>query len=342
MDQLVQQSGAEFAVCASDASDEIEQRNLSEAQKSLIKAGAGALRHTKEVEKLLERYKAVEVIYKKEEDKLTAKINEAHYQEKQAQSKKLGAEMSLQLQKDELRRYENELDRARDEYNEANRRRKDNNAGTVTTGIIAGAAGLLTIVTLGAAAPITVPIAAGATAGAIAFDRAADKAKDDMHRSEGNISYVKSKISSTDSTIHSLSNEIYSLNREIECYKEKRSVLHNEKGRVIKVIMFLVDAQVYGKKYADITEQCGRRTKLLERLIDTAEKKSYSLFDSEGTERILSSFEEAWVAFQEMNDKGANYVFKVEFECSECSCNRDEFPQVNNGQLICGHCFNNN
>ena len=105
------------------------------------------------------------------------------------------------------------------------------------------------------------------------------------------------------------------------------------------MIAFLIDAETYGNQYSKTAQACSQRTTLVEKVVSKAEKKGYSLFDSNGTERILTSFEEAWEAFEEMNEKGQSYVFKVDFQCSQCNYSCNEFPHVSGGKLICAGCF---
>ena len=335
----MQISGKELVVHAQDASDQLEQRNLHGANSSLIKAGVGVMKHMKDIMRLLDRYMAVENYYKSKEEVLVGKINDVLLQERRAKSEKSSAESELQLQRNDFRQHEANLRSARASYEEADQKRKGYNAGTVTSSVVAGLAGLATIFTLGAAAPLTVPLAVGAIGGAVAFDKAADKAKDDMTRSENRIRHTNSRISSTEAMISVLSNTISRLNREQREYEAERGRLQDKKGKIKKVIVFLMDAQVYGREYAIVVESCSQRTALVKKFVDKAEKKSYSLFDSNGTERMLSSFEEAWATFEEMNENGSSFIFEIEFDCSRCSCARSEFPQVSSGQLVCADCY---
>ena len=102
-----------------------------------------------------------------------------------------------------------------------------------------------------------------------------------------------------------------------------------------KVIVFLIDAQVYRKECTTVMDSCSQRTALVTKIVD---KKSYSLFDCHGTERVLTSFEEAWDTFEKMNASGESYNFKVEFECSNCNCSCNEFPHVSSSELVCANC----
>ena len=335
-DLTVQKLGKNSLIQAREASQLIEQRNVGEAKSALVKAGMGVAKHIHEITKLIERYTAVQDFYKREDDSLTVKIGHIHSRERDARSQKSSTEANLQLQRNELSRHESNLGSARDRLNAAERKRRENNKGTAVTGV---AAGLLTILSFGAAAPITAPLAVGAAAGAFAFDRAADEAKNDMRRAECEINDTRRKISNYETVISSLNNTISQLNRDESRYREDRSRLEKEKGRIKAVIAFLIDAETYGNQYSDTAQACSQRTTLVEKVVSTAEKKGYSLFDSNGTERILTSFEEAWDAFEEMNEKGQSYVFTIDFQCSQCNCSRNEFPHVSSEKLICAGCF---
>ena len=332
----VQKFGENALVHARDASRLMEQRNVGEAKSALVKAAMGVAKQIDEIAKLIKRYTAVQDFYKQEEDSLTLKIGDIHSRERDARSQKSSAESNLHLQRNELSRHENNLGSARERLNAAERKRRENNKGTAITGV---AAGVLTILSFGAAAPITAPLAVGAAAGALAFDRAADEAKSDMHRAECEIRDTRRKISDYETSISSLNNTISQLNRDESRYREDRSRLEKEKGRIKKVIAFLIDAETYGNQYLKSAQACSQRTGLMEEIASKAEKKDYSLFDSNGTERIVKSFEEAWEAFEEMNAKGQSYVFTVDFRCAQCNCSRNEFPYINSGKLICAGCF---
>ena len=332
-------SGEKSLINARRSSQLIEQRKLCEANSALIKAGMGVAKHIHEITQLIERYTAVQKFYMEREDILTKKIGDIHKKEKAAQSKKSSAELELRLQRKTLYLHERNLDSARESLNLAERRHKENNMGTVLAGTKAVAATLATLCTLGIAAPITVPLVAEAVEDAIDFDHAANEAENEMRRAEHEIRDTKHKISDYESAISSLNNTIYQLNRDESRYREDRCHLEKEKGQIREVIAFLLDAEKYGYEYSDTAQACSQRTTLVKKVVSTAERKGYSLFDSNGTERILTSFEEAWETFEEMNEKGQSYVFTIDFQCSQCNCSRNEFPYISSGKLICAGCF---
>ena len=297
----MQELGGNSLIQAREASQLIEQRNVGEAKSALVKAGMGVAKHIHEITKLIERYTAVQDFYKQEEDSLTVKIGHIHSRERDARSRKSSAESNLQLQRNEFYRHERKLESARDRLKSAEIKHT-----------------VLTVLSFGATAPLTSREVAGA---------------------EREIRDIKRKINDYETAISSLNNTISQLNRDESRYREDRSRLEKQKGRIKAVIAFLIDAETYGNQYSETARACSQRTTLVEKVVSKAEKKGYSLFDSNGTERILSSFEEAWDAFEEMNEKGQGYVFTIDFQCSQCNCSRNEFPYVSSGKLICAGCF---
>ena len=75
----------------------------------------------------------------------------------------------------------------------------------------------------------------------------------------------------------------------------------------------LTRCQIYGSQYSLEAKHCIDRTAHTGNLIRRAETKAYSLFDSRGTERVLNSFYKAWDAFEEMNENGISFNFKMDF-----------------------------
>ena len=70
-----------------------------------------------------------------------------------------------------LSRNRSELSSAEGRLNDAQRKRRNANTCKAITGASAGLLTLVTIATLGAAAPVTVPLAVGAVHGAVTFDQ---------------------------------------------------------------------------------------------------------------------------------------------------------------------------
>ena len=124
MDLTIKESGENSLIHARKASQLFEQRNVSETKSALVKAAMGVAKHIHEITKLIERYKAVQDFYMREEDSLTLKIGDILSRERDAQSQKSSSETILRLQRDELSRHESNLGSAKDRLNSAKRKHK--------------------------------------------------------------------------------------------------------------------------------------------------------------------------------------------------------------------------
>lgn len=333
---ILKESGETSLVHARKANQEIQAGNIGAAKTSLAKAEMSARKHMKEIKYLIERYTAVQDHYQQQERDLTASINSVLEEEQSVERQKSAAETQLSCDRDELSRHRSDLSSAEDRLSNARRKAKEANTGKVITGI---AAGFLTVISFGAAAPVTVPLAMGAAGGAIAFGKAEEDAENDIKRYRGRIEDSERKISQTQSSISSLSSSISQLSSEKLRYMSQRSRLQEEKGKMKEVIIFLLDAQRYGSQFSNATEDCMTRTALTGNIAVKAETRGYSLFDSKGTKRVLATFEEAWDVFEKMNENGSNYNFEMDFRCIRCNTSYREFPHVNSGQLICSSCY---
>ena len=336
MAPVLKESGETSLFHARKASQKLEEGNIGAAKTSLAEAEISAGKHMKEIMYWIERHTVIQEHYEQQERELTANINNVLAKQQSVESQKRDAETQLGCERNELSRHRSDLSSAEDCLSDAKRRAREANTGKVITGI---AAGLLTIFTFGAAAPVAAPLAVGAAGGAIAFGQAEKEAENDIRRCRGRIEDTARKISNIESSISSLSSTISQLSSERSSYMSQRSRLQEEKGKMKDVISFLLDAQKYGIEFFIATEGCIDHTDLTGKVTVKAEAQGYSLFDESGTKRVLATFEEAWKAFEEMNEKGSNYIFEIDFQCTHCSKSYREFPHVSSGQLICSSCY---
>ena len=334
----LQESGKTSLDHARKASQEIQEGNIGSAKLALAKVETSTGMHLKEIEYLIERYSVVQDYYKQHERELTANINSVLEKEQSLENQKSAAATQLRSERAELSKNRSELSYAEGRLNDAQRKRRNANTGKVITWVSAGLLTLVTFATLGAAAPVTVPLAVGAVGGAVAFDQVEKDAQKDIERCRSRINDTQRKIGQIESNISSLSSKISTLNSQKSRYLDQRSCLQEEKGKMKKVIVFLQDAQIYGSQYSLEAKHCIDRTAHTGNLISRAETKGYSLFDSRGTERVLNSFDKAWDAFEKMNENGNSYNFKMDFQCTRCNSSYQQLPHVNSGQLICSDC----
>ena len=336
MAPVLKESGETSLFHARKASQKLEEGNIGAAKTSLAEAEISAGKHMKEIMYWIERYTVVQKHYQQQERDLTVSISNVLAQQESIERQKSAAETQLDCERVELSRYRSDLSSAEDRLSDAKRRAREANTGKVITGI---AAGLLTVFTFGVAAPLAAPLAVGTVGGAIAFGQAEKEAENDIRRCRGRIEDTERKISQIESSISSLTSTISQLNDESSSYMSQRSRLQEENGKVKEVITFLLDAQMYGNEFFIATEGCIDCTDLTGKVTVKAEARGYSLFDESGTKQMLAAFEEAWKAFEEMNEKGSNYIFEIDFQCTHCSKSYREFPHVSSGQLICSSCY---
>ena len=158
-----------------------------------------------------------------------------------------------------------------------------------------------------------------------------DQVKAKVCRCQSGIADTKQRISQSEGKISSLSTTISQLRSQNLNYMTQRSCLQEEKGKMKAVNAFLLDAQSYWNTFSTTTESCIDHTALVRQLVVNAETHSYSLFNSNGTKIVLATFEEAWRAFEKMNENGRSYIFKIDFQCTRCNSTCKELPHINKG-----------
>lgn len=351
MDHSLMKSGVASLEHARNAQQKIKDVQIPEAQSAVVKAAVSAGKHKKLISDLKLRCSRVEEYYKEQEDTLTKKINDVHTREKSLESERstvqsqlISVQSELSSMKNQLSEHQSELSSAKSRLDDAKKKMKE--AEKNRNAMIA-AAGILGILTFGASAAVA-PIAFGAGFGAIAFNDTKKDAEEEIRRCESSIfsaqqsiSQYEGKVSTLTNSLSTLTNRLSQINSEKSKYNQQRSQIQQEKGRIKKVIAFLCDAQRFGQDFSDTTEQCIDSADDMADFLRMAQqtKKEYQLFNSQGTELDLKSFEEAWDAFEEMHTKGTNYQFNMDFNCTHCGHSRHEFPHVNVNQLICSSCL---
>ena len=170
-----------------------------------VETSTGMHMHLKEIEYLIERYSVVQDYYKQH-------INSVLEKEQSLINQISASKTQLRCERDELSRNRSELSSAEGRLNDAQRKRRNANTHKAITGASAGLLTLVTIATLGAAAPVTVPLAVGAVREAVAFDQVEKDAQKDIERCRSRINDTQRKISQIESNISSLSSEISTLN----------------------------------------------------------------------------------------------------------------------------------
>ena len=243
------------------------------------------------------------------------------------QSQRTAAEDQKQQLMMELSQLERNLRLARERYERNEQLRMGRNAVAAAAAVAAIGVCLIPFT-----AGIGVVIAASAVAGEV-VSRAASRRE--MDRIEGEMNETKSRIINCESNIHSLSNKITQLDDEIQQHQLEQIRVHEARGEIKEMIVFLMDAQMFVKRYKKAIENCSTQTELVKKLDDEVEKKEYSLIDCKGTKIVVSSFNKAWVLFREMREHVQSGI-----DCPKCSSHCNDLPYVRSGQMVCATCFN--
>jgi len=301
---------------AQKASVEMEKGNHRAAIAQLAKAEVDAGRHMRDITDLIDCYTVMEELYKQQERELTTNINNVHAREQSVDRDICAAKVQLDSEKSELGRHTRDLSSAEGHLNYLQRKmkeekRKAKRLKNRVKNFAKHACGKATSV---------------------------DQAKAKVRRCQNGIADTKQRVCQSEGKMLSLSNTISQLHSQKSSYMTQRSCLQEERGKMKEVIAFLLDAQSFWERFSAAAKNCIDRTALVGELLENAEAHSYSLFDSNGTKKVLATFEEAWYTFEGMNENGRSYIFKIDFQCTRCNSRYKEFPHVNNGQLICSSC----
>ena len=334
----LKESAKKSAELAERARQEMQRGQLQSAKTSLVKTEMSAAKHLKQITYLIERYTVVQEHYQQQERVVTADINNVLARERLVENEKSSAETRLNFERDDLQINQSDLRLAEKRLRDAEEKREKAESSKEVSTVVAITAAVGTILTLGLAAPVALPLAVGAVGGIVVYKAIEKSAKEDISKFCGRIASSEQKIREVESTISSLSATISQLKCKKSSYMLQRSRLQNEKGKIKELIVFLQDAQMYGNKYSLATEYAIQRTGLTNKMVTRVVARGYTLFDSNGTKRTLASFEEAWDAFEEMTEKGNSYSFVINFKCTRCSNQYQQFPHIRVGKLICANC----
>ena len=323
----VNESGKMSLEHAQTASRQMQEGKFRSARATLARAEVSAVNHKEQISYLAQRYNAVQEHYIQKEKELTKAISAVHAKERSLESQKAAAQLNLYHQEKKRNEHISALGSAECNLSEARCKSRDANTGKIVSGI---AAGLLTLATFGAAAPlVAIPFV---------FAELEKDAERKVEHFKNQIRSTERKIQEAERSIVTLTSAAAKLNGEKSVYTGQRNRLQEEKGKIKHTIVFLQSALSYGSQYSLATEHCIGRTASTGKLMKKVEARGYTLFDSKGTKLVLNSFEEAWKVFEDMTENGSHYNFQMEFQCSRCGHDCTQLPHVSQGSLICTEC----
>ena len=304
---------------------EMQQGELQSVKVSVVMAKINARKHLKQIKYLSERYTVVQEHYQLRERLITADICDILERKQSVEEEKLFAETQLSSDREVLQKKLRGLRSAEEHFCDLLEKRKMvemRRAGMTTTWKLA----------------LTTRLTSAADDRTCRYSETEESVKEDISKFHGWIANSEQKIHEVGSAIASLSATISQLNSKKSSYMSQRSRLQDELDKIKGVIIFLQDAQMYGSNDSLATECAIQHTGITDKVVTRDAAREYTLFDSSGTKQVHASFEEAWDAFEEMREKGNNYSFVMDFECTQCNNPYQQLPHIHKGKLVCAGC----
>lgn len=261
----------------------------------------------KHVPILLEKLKQQEKQH--EEEKYELEKEEASLMRKIGQKEKEKENLRSEIRQIESNkaRYEAALDDAKSDLASAKSKKSkaESDKGAAIGGAVGGSIGA---VALGILFPpslaLTVP--AVATSVTIAI-KEAEKAIDGANE---RISDAQSDISRENRRISAANEKINSIQREISTLIKGRDDLHNQVGKMRKMVVFLQQAVTFFGKLQVSVRSGGSETQLLHDIVDMANKEEeYEILESDGCTTVVNSFGAAWKKVEEQVLRGTKSGF---------------------------------
>ena len=184
----------------------------------------------KETEYLLERVSAVEKHYRELESGMTTRINELYNLEQASKQKRDDKSFMIKAKESDLRQAKQDLASAEEGRRRARIRREEAESSKNANIVGAVGFGIATVLTLGLAAPLTLPGTAVCVANAVNASNDEDEAERDMQRNTTKISGCNSEISHYRREINQLDRELATLSQEIQSKKLERDRIHAQRG----------------------------------------------------------------------------------------------------------------
>ena len=204
-------------------------------------------------------------------------------------------------------RYEAALDDARSDLASAKSKKSkaESDKGAAIGGAVGGGIGA---VALGILFPpsLALTLPAVATSVTIAI-KEAEKAVDGAN---DRISDAQSDISRENRRISAANEKINNIQREISTLIKGKDELHNQVGKMIKIVVFLQQAVTFFGKLRISVRSGGSETQLLHDIVDmTNKEEEYKILGSDGCTTIVHSFGAAWKKVEEQILKGKKSGF---------------------------------
>ena len=273
--------------------------------------------------------------YKELEDAKSRTIGDLYMKETATQGKREMKRGLMRSKESELQQAERELTSVNKQLSEAKSRREE--AESRKDANIAGAIGfgIATMLTLGLAAPITLPGAAICTVNAVEASSDEDQAERDINRARNKISQCEGEISRYRGEIRQLDNEIPALSQQIHQLKSEREKIHAQRGEVSDTIKYLHDVLYFWKEFGQLTEHGTDRATFLQKLSE------YLRLHNQHTARLaqqVQSCTSSWERVEKKLVKANEHIFFIDFTCQFCQSTFYDLPHLSYGKFCCIGC----
>ena len=293
-------------------------------------------------EQLAKRLEVVEKHYQEKDAELLREIGGLGRRENELKLQKSGEESQLaayrNILQDNQNRLSSEEDRLRNaEYELRKAEEKERNtqiaatAGGAILGALTGGIGLL----FGAAA--------GAGLGAIINDRRREvgNAQDAVSRCRNDVDSARSTVNASQGRIFNIQSQISSLINQIKNVKQQRLQLHKKIDEIRRIIGFVKESTSFWLLFKQMSEHNADRTALLQKIVTRAtERGNYQALQSRSSQRIASTFFEAWEELETTAEQGGpNHLLEIEYRCSRCSTQCTALPHLDGSAFVCMECY---
>ena len=270
---------------------------ITDQQLVAIRNGSNTV--IKQCQEMERRLASIEKENMNEEERLQRQIGaiERSVYEKRAKVRNL--ELMRSREEAVLQAHERDLTRARNQLDEARKRKKEAVSDTVIAGVTTAILGVIFLPSLLVSIPVTA-----------AFAEDIKTAENEIDRIYGNIGRIRSDISSTEREIRSRNDGIRQHEVDISRLRSSCCELEKKRGYLRKNISFVLQAKAYFTELMNATQVGDQRTEILQTIVAKFHaRRNFSFGTRDGGVRIVAnSFYEAWQSFEDQVLSGKEYL----------------------------------
>ncbi len=335
------ENGKHCVAVASEVLQDIESGRTEVANSKLISIQRDATVLANEGAKLATRLEAADTHYQKKDAELHQQIGKLGVQENQVKENKKNVETRLAQQQSVLQDKQSRLSQAESDLQAAERKlekaKKEEKNIQIGSTIGGAVLGLFT-----GGVGFAIGAAAGAGVGAI-VNACRDEEKDARsarNRRSNDVDQAVSAIRSSESEISSHLSEIETLASSIQDLEKQRGKLHDKRSEIKAVIPVLKNSTNFWLLFKQLSEHGENRSLLLKKIVGFASKKdSYKVFQSNASQRVVSTFIESWESIGAIAAEGcSDHMFSIEYACTNCRNACNALPHLRGAEFVCLTC----